>query len=164
MYYRPRGYVLCFSPFLILIFCIFFFPRSKFGSRIRDRNWRRSWKTASFPPITAPAPATQWPATLHSPPPFGTHRWLPGPTIYRFRTSTRRHLAFWRTPGHGTRLRPVGRWILIFRPPTHYSTHWLLERGRYTEFLMFIEILFFFPSMGLMLNFQRNMQCIWLQS
>lgn len=106
--------------------------RWKFGSKTEDQRWRRSWKTASFPRNTAPAPATPWPATLHSPRPSGTHRVPPGRTVYSHKASTRRLLTFWKTRGHGT-LQPAAPWLPTCRPLTQYSIRWLLERGRYIE-------------------------------
>lgn len=148
--------------------------RWKFGSKTEDQRWRRSWKTASFPRNTAPAPATPWPATLHSPRPSGTHRVPPGRTVYSHKASTRRLLTFWKTRGHGTP-QPAAPWLPTCRPLTQYSIRWLLERGRYIEKkekkenytkqkTNLLLISFPPPSMGLVFKFQRNMQCIWWQS
>lgn len=108
------------------------FSRWKFGSRTGDQKWRRSWKTASFHQSTAPAPATPWRATHHSPRPFGTHRGPPGRTAYSHKALTRRPLTFWKAQGHGTP-QPAAPWLPTSRPLTRYSTRWLSERGRYIE-------------------------------
>lgn len=116
-----------FKPILCVIH-----SRLKSGSKTKGQNWRKSWRTASYHQTTAPAPATPWPATLRSPPPCGTRKARPGRTHISHRTSTRWHLAFWKTPLLGIPPRPAP-WIPIFKTPTRYSTHWLLERGRYIE-------------------------------
>lgn len=94
---------------------------------------------ASFHRSTAPAPATPWRATLHSPRPSGTRRAPPGRTAYSHKTSTLRLLTFWKPRDPGTP-QPAALWPPTCRPLTRYSTLWLLERGRYIEkALMFIS-------------------------